>query len=55
MITVKELIEALEQYPEDTPVILGYNYIQDIHFEDDFYFGDSSNPSQAFGPAVIIE
>lgn len=55
MITVGELIDILKEYPEDIPVILGYNSVQDVHLEEDFYFADSKNPSQAFGPAVIIE
>ena len=55
MMTVKELIEELEHYNENLPVIIGYNAIQDIQFEEDFYFADSKNPNQAFGPAVIIE
>lgn len=55
MITVKELIEELKQYDEDLPVIIGYNSIQDVYLDEDFYFADSKNPSQAFGPAVIIE
>lgn len=53
--TVGELINILESYSDDIPVILGYSPIQDIHLEEDFYFADSKNPSRAFGPAVIIE
>lgn len=55
MTTVRELIEELEQYPDDTPVMLGYTQITDVYLQEDFYFADSKNPNQAFGPAVIIE
>ena len=55
MITVKELIEELRQYPEDTPVMLEYTPVSEVYLQEDFYFGDSKNPQQAFGPAVIIE
>ena len=53
--TVKELIDFLKQFPEDTPVVNGYTYIEEVFFDDNFYFGDSKNPNQAFGPAVVIE
>lgn len=55
MITVKELIEELQQYPDDTPVMLEYTPVTEVYLQEDFYFGDSHNPRQAFGPAVIIE
>lgn len=55
MMTVGELINILESYPDDVPVILGYTGVQDVHYEEDYYFADAKNPKQAFGPAVIIE
>jgi hypothetical protein len=55
MITVKELIEELQEYPEDTPVVLGYTPVTEVYLQEDFYFADSKNPNQAFGPAVVIE
>jgi len=55
MMTVKELIEILEQYPGDTPVVNGYNSVENVYLDNDYYFADSKNPNQAFGPAVVIE
>lgn len=55
MTTVGELIEILKQYPEDIPVMVGYTNVQDVYLDEDFYFGDSKNPQQAMGPAVVIE
>ena len=55
MMTVKELIEILEEYPNDTPVVNGYTYIQDVYLDENYYFADSKNPNQAIGPAIVIE
>lgn len=54
--TVGDLIDKLSQYDDDTPVIIGYSSVQNVYFDQDFYFGDSpDNLVRAFGPAIILE
>ncbi len=55
MMTVKELIEILQTMPQDCPVMNGYNAVEDVYLDEEFYFADSQNPRTAFGPAVVIE
>jgi len=55
MITVGELIDMLSEYSDDYPVMIGYTRLKNVYLDDSFYFGDSKNPAQAIGPAVILE
>ena len=53
--TVGELIEQLQVFPEDIPVMLGYTPIEDVYLDENFFFADSKNPQSAVGPAIVIE
>ena len=53
--TVGELIEQLQVFPDDIPVILGYTPVEDVYLDENFFFADSKNPQTAVGPAIIIE
>ena len=55
MITVKNLIEELQDMPQDAPILLGWTPLRDIYIDENFYFADSKNPKTAIGTAVILE
>lgn len=54
--TVRDLIEELEQLPMDLPVVTDYKEITDIDIVKDFYFLDMhTTVGYSVGPAVVLE
>lgn len=53
--TVGELIEQLQVFPDDIPVMLGVMPISEVYLDENFFFADSKNPATAVGPAIVIE
>ena len=54
--TVRELIEELEELPMDYPVVTDYREITDINLTDSFYFLDGKmDKGYSIGPAVVLE
>ena len=53
--TVRELIEELEEMPMDLPVISNVKEIEHVHFEEGLYYLDSSPVQYAYSSAVILE
>jgi len=53
--TVRELIEELEQMPMDLPVVTDYREINELELVDDYYFLDHSEKGFHVHPAVILE
>ena len=53
--TVKELIELLQSYPQDMIVVddLGILEPRDIHIEHEYPLGDSANPKCEFLDEVL--
>ena len=50
--TVRELIEELEEYPMDLPVVNDLKEITEVDMSDNMYYLD--NITYAFSPAVIL-
>lgn len=53
--TVRELIEKLQECPQDAPVMVDYEDIECIRVNDEHYFGDPHNPYCLIGTAVELE
>lgn len=54
--TVRDLIEELEELPQDLPVVTDYKEITDIYLENKFYFLDRhSKDGYWIGPAVVLD
>lgn len=54
-VTVRELIETLEEYPMDLPVVTDYREIDEVSVDDSFYFLDHSEQHYHVAPAVVLE
>lgn len=52
--TVRELIEELEQYPMDLPVVNDNKEITEIDLEDAVYYLDLSPFQYSYSSAVIL-
>ena len=53
--TVHELIAALQEMPQDVPVVYGVGEIEACKVNDEFPFGDSASPNCKFGTVVELE
>ena len=54
--TVKDLIEELEELPMDMPVVVDYKEISRVAFEEVVYYLDRINKvGYTSGPAVTLE
>ena len=54
--TVRDLIEELEELPQDLPVVTDYKEITDIYLENKFYFLDRYyKDGYWIGPAVVLD
>lgn len=53
--TVRELIEELEEYPMDLPVVTDYHEVESISYNESFYFLDNSGNKYYACPAVVLE
>ena len=54
--TVKELIEKLQEMPQDLPVYdFNYEEIIGCHVNDEFYNGDSANPKCEIITVVMLD
>lgn len=53
--TVRELIEELEEYPMDLPVVTDYREIEHVELKDAFYFMDYTEKTYYTHPAVVLE
>lgn len=54
--TVRDLIEALEEMPMDLPVVTDYKEITEIDLDNNFYFLDKcSTVGYTVAPAVVLE
>ena len=54
--TVRELIEELEELPMDLPVVTDYQEITEVNLDDNFYFLDRiSKEGYTIGPAIVLE
>ena len=54
--TVHELISALEEMPQDIPVVTDYHEIKHIMYEESFYFINNVNKDgYTIEPAIILE
>lgn len=53
--TVRELIEELEEYPMDLPVVNDVREITEVKIADMMYYLDKSQIGYTFTPAVELE
>jgi len=54
--TVRELIEELEDMPQDLPVVTDYSEIKHVHYEESFYYlNNSTKEGYTIEPAVVLE
>lgn len=54
--TVRDLIEELEELPMDLPVVIDYQEVSEIDIEDDYYYLDKHTPNRySVGPVVVLE
>lgn len=54
--TVRDLIEELEEMPQDLPVVTDYRNITKVIYNDNFYFLDKqSDKGYYVEPAVVLE
>ena len=53
--TVRELIEELEEYPMDLPVINDVREITEVSLADIAYYLDKSNFGYSYTSAVVLE
>lgn len=54
--TVRELIEELEELPMDLPVVTDYQEISEVSLENKYYFLERwSKDGYWVGPAVVLE
>ena len=54
--TVKELIEKLQEMPQDLLVVdWGHFHVEGCHIEEDFYDGDDNNPKCPVLTVVMID
>lgn len=52
--TVRELIEELQKFPNDLPVMVDYSEVEKVYLNEEHYFGDSADPNCKVGSAVEI-
>lgn len=54
--TVRELIEELEDMPQDVPVVTDYQEIKHVHYNENFYYLNNTIPNgYVVEPAVVLE
>jgi len=53
--TVRELIEELEEMPMDLPVVTDYREVTDVSLDEKFYFLDNSKAGYSIYPAIVLE
>ena len=54
--TVKELIEKLQEMPQDLPVVdWGGFDVEGCHIDEEYYDGDSANPKCPVLTVVMID
>lgn len=54
--TVKELIEKLQEMPQDLLVVdWGHFHVEGCHIEEEFYDGDAANPRCPVLTVVMID
>lgn len=54
--TVKDLIFALKDFPQDLPVVTDYKEIDDVKYCDTFYFLEKhTKTGYVVEPAVVLE
>lgn len=55
MITVQELINELEKFDKDLPVMVDMLPLDDVYLDEEFYFGgDPRHINDIIGPAVVL-
>jgi len=53
--TVKDLVDALKELPQNLPVVSAYKEISDINLCDEAYVLEHDEKSYSIGPAVVLE
>lgn len=54
--TVHELIEKLQEMPQDLPVVdWGHYYVEGCHIDDEYFDGDAANPNCPIITVVMID
>ena len=53
--TVRDLIEELEEYPMDLPVVCNLKEVNEISLTDTMYYLDSAEIEYVHSPAVVLE
>jgi len=54
--TVRELIEKLQEMPQDLPVVdWGHYYVEGCHVNDEYFDGDAANPNCPIITVVMID
>ena len=55
MITVQELINELEKFDKNLPVMVDMLPREDVYLDEEFYFGgDPRHINDIIGPAVVM-
>ena len=54
--TVRDLIEELQELPQDLPVVTDYKEIKNVDYCENFYFlNQLSKLGYDIGPAIVLE
>ena len=52
--TVRDLVEELEQFPMDLPVVTDVKEISSVDLDDGMYYLDNSSTQYVFSSAVVL-